>query len=53
MEFGAPSTFKLKIFFSLSEARDRIEVALVKPDLLVVGHRLLDEVLHVRVVGVG
>ena len=35
------------IGFLLPEAGDGVEVALVKADLLVVRHRLLDEVLHV------
>ena len=37
----------------LSEAGDGVEVALVKPDLLVVCHGLLDEVLDVAVIAVG
>ena len=35
------------IGFLLPEAGDGVKVALVKADLLVVRHRLLDEVLHV------
>ena len=37
----------------LSEAGDGVEVALMKPDLLVICHRLLDEVLDVAVIAVG